>query len=60
MAITLAVFKIVGNIPVEKDKLHIVARCLDFDLWQDVKKLLDPQDLLILRDDIFCKFLLYL
>ena len=27
----MAVFKIVENIPVEKDKLHIVARC--FDIW---------------------------
>ena len=54
MGITLAVFKIAGNIPVEKDKLHIVSRYLDFDLWQDIKILLGP--ILILRDDIFCKF----
>ena len=31
MGITLAVFKIIGDIPVEKDKLHIVASCLD--IW---------------------------
>ena len=37
MAITLAVFKIVGNIPVEKDKLHIVARCLDIWSWTRCK-----------------------
>ena len=56
MGITLAVFKIVGNIPVEKDKLHIVARCLDIWSWTRCKILvgilLGPQDLLILRDDI--------
>ena len=54
--ITLAVFKIVGNIPVEKDKLHIVARCLDIWSWTRCKILvgilLGPQDLLMLRDDI--------
>ena len=34
MGITLAVFKIVGNIPVERDKLLIVARCLDiYHTW---------------------------
>ena len=56
MGITLAVFKIVGNIPVEKDKLHIVARCLDVWSWTRCKILvgilLGPQDLLMLRDDI--------
>ena len=58
MKITLAVFKIVGNrnIPVEKDKLHIVARCLDILSWISCKILvgilLGPQDLLMLRDDI--------
>ena len=56
MGITLAVFKIVGNIPVEKDKLHIVARCLDIWSWTRYKILvgilLGPQDLLMLRDDI--------
>ena len=56
MNITLAVFKIVGNrnIPVEKDKLHIVARCLDILSWIRCKILvgilLGPQDLLMLRD----------
>ena len=56
MKITLAVFKIVGNrnIPVEKDKLHIVARCLDILSWIRCKILvgilLGPQDLLMLRD----------
>ena len=53
---TLAVFKIVGNIPVEKDKLHIVVRCLDIRSWTRCKILvgilLGPQDLLISRDDI--------
>ena len=52
----MAVFKIVGNFPVEKDKLHIVARCLDIWSWTRCKILvgilLDLQDLLILRDDI--------
>ena len=56
MKITLAVFKIVGNrnTPVEKDKLHIVARCLDILSWISCKILvgilLGPQDLLMLRD----------
>ena len=56
MKITLAVFKIVGNrnTPVEKDKLHIVARCLDILSWIRCKILvgilLGPQDLLMLRD----------
>ena len=56
MKITLAVFKIVGNrnIPVEKDKLHIVARCLDILSWISCKILvgilLGSQDLLMLRD----------
>ena len=56
MGITLAVFKIVGNIPVEKDKLHIVAKCLDIWSWKRCKILvgilLGPQDLLLLTDDI--------
>ena len=56
MGVTLAVFKIVGNISVEKDKLHIVARCLDIWYWTRCKLLagilLGPQDLLMLRDDI--------
>ena len=60
----MAVFKIVENIPVEKDKLHIVARCFDIWSWTRCKILvgilLGPQDLLLLRDDIFCKFTLYL
>ena len=34
MGITLALFKIVGNIPVEKGKSHIVARCLDIWSWK--------------------------
>ena len=37
MGISLAVFKIVENIPVEKDKLHIVARCLDIWSWTRCK-----------------------
>ena len=56
MGITLAVFKIVGNISVEKYKLHIVVRCLDIWSWTRCKILvgilLGPQDLLMLRDDI--------
>ena len=56
MGITLAVFKIVGNVPVEKYKLHTVTRCLDIWSWARLKvlvgMLLGPQDLLILRDDI--------
>ena len=56
MGITLAVFKIVRNIPVEKDKLYIIARCLDIWSWTRCKilvgVLLGPQALLILRDDI--------
>ena len=56
MGITLAVFKIVGNVPVEKCKLHTVTRCLDIWSWARLKvlvgMLLGPQDLLILRDDI--------
>ena len=55
MGITLAVFEIVGNILVEKDKLHIVARCLDIWSWIRCKILvgilLGPQDLSIFRDD---------
>ena len=45
-----------GNIPVEKDKLHIVGRCLDIWSWTRCKILvgilLGSQDLLILRVDI--------
>ena len=56
MGITLAAFKLIGNIPVEKDKLLIVARCLDIWSWTRRKILvgilLGPQDLLMLRDDI--------
>ena len=56
MGITLAIFKIVGNIPVEKDKLHNVAKCLDIWSWTRCKILvgilLGPQDLLMLSDDI--------
>ena len=37
MGITSAVFKIVRNIPVEKDKLHIVARYLDIWSWKRYK-----------------------
>ena len=48
--------QIVGNIPVEKDKLHIVARWLDIWSWTMckilVEILLGPQDLWMLRDDI--------
>ena len=47
-------FKIVGNIPTEKYKSHIVARCLDIRSWTRCKILvgilLGPQDLLTLRD----------
>ena len=60
MGITLAVFKIVGYIPVEEDPLVIVARYLN--IWSLIFKyknlvgiLLGPQDLLILRDDIILK-----
>ena len=59
MGITLAVFKIVGNIPVEEDPLVIVARYLN--IWSLTRYkilvgiLLGPQDLLILRDDIILK-----
>ena len=52
MRITLAVFKTVRNIPTEKGKLHIVARCLDIWSWTRCKILVGIQDLLILRDDI--------
>ena len=56
MGITFPVFKLVWNIPVEKDKLYIVARCLDIWYWTGckilVRILLGPQELLILRDYI--------
>ena len=56
MGITLPVFKLAWNIAVEKDKLHIVARCLDIWFWTEckilVRILLGPQELLILRDYI--------
>ena len=59
MRITLVVFKIVGNIPVEKGKLHIIARYLDIRPWTRRKILvgilLGPQGLLILREDIILK-----
>ena len=59
MGVTLAVFKIVGNFPLEKDKLHIVARCLDIWSWTRYKILvgilLGLQDLLILKDDIILR-----
>ena len=46
----------VGNIPVEKDKLHRVAKYLDIWSWTRCKILvgilLGPQYILILRDDI--------
>ena len=52
----MAVLKIVGNIPVEKEKLRIIARCLDIWSWTAGKILvgilLGPQDVLILRDNI--------
>ena len=54
--ITLAFFKIVGNIPGEKDKLDIVAKCLHIWYWTrwkiSVGILLGPQNLLILKDEI--------
>ena len=56
MGITLVVFKIVGNIPVVKDKSQTVARWLDIWSWTRNKTLvgmlLDTQDVLVLRDDI--------
>ena len=52
MVISFAVFKIVGNKPVDEVKLHIVARCLDIWSWTRCKILVGIQDLLILRDDI--------
>ena len=46
--------KIVGNMLVEKYKLHIVARCVDISSWTRCKFLvgilLGPQDLIMLRD----------
>ena len=57
MGITLTVFKIVGNIPVEKDKLHIDAILLHIVgswIWCKilVEILLASQDLLMLRGNI--------
>ena len=57
MGITLTVFKIVGNIPVEKDKLHIDARLLHIVWsWTWCKILVEiplaSQDLLMLRGNI--------
>ena len=56
MGITLTVFKIVGNIPVEKDKLHIDAILLHIvGSWIWCKILVEiqaSQDLLMLRGNI--------
>ena len=60
MGITLAVFKIVGNISVEKDKSFIVAKCLDIwsltrcKIWVGI--LLGPQDINIDRWYYFANF----
>ena len=59
MGITLAIFKLVGNSPVEKDKLHIVPRCLDIWSWIRCKILvgilLRPQELDRWRNDVIFK-----
>ena len=56
MGITLTVFKIVRNIPVEKNNLYIGARYLDILFWRRCKILVAilsaSTDLIILRDDI--------
>ena len=60
LAIPHQACKILGNIPVEKDKLHTVARCLDIWSWKrhkiSVGILLGPQGLLILRDILLYYF----
>ena len=59
MGITLAIFKLVGNSPVEKDKLHIVPRCLDIWSWIRCKILvgilLSPEELERWRSDVIFK-----
>ena len=59
MGITLAIFKLVGNSPVEKDKLHIVPRCLDIWSWIRCKILvgilLSSQELERWRNDVIFK-----
>ena len=56
MGITLVVFRKAGKTPVENDKLQTVARWFDIWSWRRCKTLvgilLDPQDLLLLTDDI--------
>ena len=56
LRVTLAGLKTAGNIPMEKDKLHITARCLDIWLWTRnktlVEILLGKRDLLIMEGDI--------
>ena len=49
MGITLPVFKIAVNIPIKKDKLHIVARCLNIRCKILLGMLLVPQDLLFIE-----------
>ena len=56
MGITLAVFKGVGYIPEEKERLKISTRCVEISFFSNfnilVGILFGPEDLLSLREDI--------
>ena len=56
MRITLAVFKGVGYIPEEKERLKISTRCVEISFFSNfnilVGILFGPEDLLSLREDI--------
>ena len=56
MRITLAVFKGVGYIPEEKERLKISTSCVEISLFSNFNVLVSilfvPEDLLSLREDI--------
>ena len=56
MRITLAVFKGVGYIPEEKERLKISTRCVEISFFSNfnilVRILFGPEDLLSLKKDI--------
>ena len=56
MGITLAVYKGVGYIPEEKERLKISTRCVEISFFSNfsilVGILFGPEDLLSLREDI--------
>ena len=56
MGITLAVFKGVGYIPEEKERLKLSTRCVKISFFSNfnilVGMLFGPEDLLSLREDI--------